>query len=151
MDLRGGAEFIRRISKDVDFRTKFSGYYTSTAAVLVRLGAPEPKHPIFFLDKIERLQQSLKMEEKRLAATRREVTAREDRIKYFRATLEQGCAGDWDAVIGYESRIPALPPQPTQRGKKVSRSVRTSTTNRVSRKRKLSASHAPTGETSCLR
>ena len=64
MDPRRGAEFIKRISVDADFRTKFCGYYTSILAVLVRLRAPEPKPPIFFLDKVERLQQALKVEEK---------------------------------------------------------------------------------------
>ena len=56
---RRGKEFINRISSDLDFRSKFTGYYKSTFAVLVRLGAPEPKPPIFFLDKIEKIQKAL--------------------------------------------------------------------------------------------
>ena len=77
MDPRRGAGFIKRISAEAEFRTRFSGYYSSISAVLVRLGAPEPKPSIFFLDKVERLQQALKTEEKLLESACHEVTARE--------------------------------------------------------------------------
>ena len=144
MDPSRGAEFVKRLSAEADLRSRFGGYYTTIAAVLVRLGAPEPAPPIFLLDKVERLQQALKTEEKWLESARREVTAREDRVKYFQTTLKQACAGEWDSVIGYESRVPALPPRPpTRRTRKVPRSVRTSTVERVSRKRKRMGSGLP--------
>ena len=105
-------------------------------------GAPAP---ISFLDKVERLQQAQKTEEKWLASASREVTAREDRVEYFQSTLEQACAGEWDSVFGYYFRIPSLPSRPpTCRIRKVPRSIRTSTADRVCQ-RKRSASCAPIG------
>ena len=43
MDPWRGAELIKRISADADYRTKFGRCYTSISAVLVRLGVPEPQ------------------------------------------------------------------------------------------------------------
>ena len=112
MDPTRGAEFIKQLSAEAGIRTRFSGYYTTVATVLVRLRAPEPAAPVFLLDKVERLHQALKTEENWLESARCEVTAREDRVKYFQTTLKHACDGEWDSLIGLESRIPALPPRP---------------------------------------
>ena len=105
------------------------------------------------MEKLERLQDALKSEERWLESARRDVTAREERVRYFTVTLQCAENGDWDTVIGYQSRIRVLPPWPlTRLTRKIPRAVRTSTSERVSRKRKRSASHAPTGvkRPSCL-
>ena len=126
--------------------SRFSGYYTSVVVVLKRLGAPEPETPTFIAEKLERLQYALKSEEQWLELAYCEVTAREEWVRYFTATLQCAENGDWDTVIGYESRIPALPPRlPMRWTRKMPRAVRTSTSERVSWKRKRSASGAPPG------
>ena len=146
MDLSRAAGFIDLISVDFKFRSRFSGYYTSVVAVLRRLVAPEPETLTFIAGKLERLQDALKSEERWLESARREVTAREERVPYFTTTLQCAEDNDWDMVIGYESRILALPPRPpTCRARKIPRADRTSTLKRVSRKRKRSISRAPTG------
>ena len=145
MDLMRGEEFIKRISNNPNFRSKFSGYFPSTSAVMVRLGAPEPKPPLFFLEKIEKVKKALEVEEKWLEAARCELKEREVRIDYLRTTLDQACSSDWDS-IGFKSRIPALPPQqPTRRIKEQPRLIWTNAANRDSRKWKWSSSHAPRG------
>ena len=54
IDPSRGDKFLKNVANSPDFRKAFSGYFTSTAAVMVHLGAPEPKPPLFFLDKIEK-------------------------------------------------------------------------------------------------
>ena len=98
-----------------------------------------PSLPFFFLDKVEKVQKALEVEEKWLESACREVNGREVGIKYIRTTLDQ-------VVIGFESRIPALPTRlPTRRMWKQPRLIRTNATDRDSRKRKRSSSCAPTG------
>ena len=125
-------------------RRKLGGSETLVVAVMERLGAPEPETPAFIAEKIERLLDALKSEEKWLESAHHELTAREERVRYFETTLRVAKDSDWDAIIGYESRILALPPRPPMhRTRKLPRAVRTSTAERVSRKRERSASHAP--------
>ena len=152
LDPRRAPEFIKRLSAKADIRSWFGGYFTTIAAVMGRLGVPEPETPPFLAEKIERLCDALKSMEKWLESARRELTARENRVKYFQTTLWLAKDRDWDAVVGYESQIPALPPQPpTRRTRKVPRAVRTSTAERVSWNRKRSISRTLSGvRHSCL-
>ena len=78
MDPRRSSEFIEQISTDFEIWSRFSGYYTSVVAVMRRLSAPEPETPTFIAEKLERLQDALKSEEKWLELARRELTAREE-------------------------------------------------------------------------
>ena len=61
---------------------------------MVRLGASHDT----LLDKVERLHQALKLEEKWLESARCELSAREDRVEYFRTTLKLACDGHWDSL-----------------------------------------------------
>ena len=75
-----------------------------------------------------------------MESARRELALREEQVRYFETTLRLAKDGNWDAVIVHKSRIPALPPRPpTRRTRKLPSAVRTSTAERVSRKRKRSA------------
>ena len=78
MDPRRSSEFIEQILTDFEIWSRFSGYYTSIVAVMRRLGAPEPETPTFIAEKLERLQDALKSEERWLELARRELTAREE-------------------------------------------------------------------------
>ena len=84
MAIMRGKKFIKRISNDPDYRSKFSGYFTSTSAVMVRLRTPEPKPPLFFLEKIEKEKKALEVKEKWLEAAHCELNAREVRADYLR-------------------------------------------------------------------
>ena len=56
IDPSRGEKFIKKVANSPEFRKAFSGYFTSTAAVMVRLGAPEPKPLLFFWDNEEQAQ-----------------------------------------------------------------------------------------------
>ena len=99
-----------------------------SSAVMGRLGVLEPEKPPFLAEKIERLRDTLNSKQKWLESARSELTARKERVKYFKTTLRLAQDGDWDAVIRYKSQISALPPRPpTRKTRKVPRVVCTST------------------------
>ena len=100
MDPARGAVFL---TNDMDFRRTFCGYYTSVVTTLVHLRALEPKTPMFFLEKIEKVWRALE-EEEWLTANQLEVKARERRVEYLRSTLDHGCEADWDEITGFESQ-----------------------------------------------
>ena len=79
MDPRRSAEFIERISTEFEIRSRFAGYYTSVVTVMGRLGAPEPETPAFIAEKLERLLDALKSEEKWLELAGRKLTVRATR------------------------------------------------------------------------
>ena len=104
---------------------------------MVPLGAPEPQPPLFFLEKIEKVKKALEVEEKWLEAACRQLNAREVRTDNLLTTLDQACAGDWDSVIRFKSRIPALPPRlPTCRTRTQPRLIQTNEADRDSGKQK---------------
>ena len=82
-----------------------------------------------------------------MESARREIDVRELRTALFRTTLNQACSGNLDVLIGFETRVPALPPRPlTCRKRKQPRSTRTSGSDRrENRKQKRSSSRAPKG------
>ena len=112
MDPAQGQKFIDNMSQNMDFRKAFNDYNLSTTATLVRLGAPEPKPPMFFLSKLEKVREALVREEKCLANSWLELEAREQRVEYLRGILDQGCDADWDQLVGFKSQIPGPEPQP---------------------------------------
>ena len=83
MDPRRSKEFIECISTEFEIRSRFGGYYTSIIEIMGRLGAPEPETPAFIAEKIERLEDALKSEEKWLESACHELTTREERVRYF--------------------------------------------------------------------
>ena len=43
---------------------------------------------------------------------RAEVAAREARVEVLRSTLESAENKEWEPLIGFETRLPCLPPRP---------------------------------------
>ena len=109
-----------------------------------RLGGSDFETPAFIEEKLAKLRATLKEEERLLSVMRAEVTAREARVEVLRSALESADKKDWELVIGFETRLPRLPPRPpvrrTRRKPKVEESSRDP---ERSRKRKRSSSCPP--------
>ena len=105
MDPTRGPEFLQRACNDAEFRKIFLSHNTPIASALSRLGAEEITTPAFFVDRIERVRKTLETEE-------RELAVREERAAYYCSILTRVSGGDMDAVIGYDTRSPPLPPRP---------------------------------------
>ena len=105
-----GPLFLSRVGTDPDFRKVFLGHYHDVGTVLGRLGSAPIKPPFFFLERIEKAKGDLDAELKLLEVARREVAAREERTIFLQNVLDKACAGGLEVLIGYNSRIPALPP-----------------------------------------
>ena len=116
------------------------GWGNDVEAVLRRLGSVPIKAPLFFLERIEKAHADLDSEVKLLEVARREVAAMEEQTVFLQNVLDQACAGDLEALIGYNSRIPALPPRPARRH--ITRQPQAARANpdRSGRKRKRSLS-----------
>ena len=106
--------FLSRIGTDPEFRKVFLGHYHDVEAVLRRLGSVPINPPMFFLERIEKARADLDSEMKQLEIARQEVLAREEWTTFFQHILDQACTGDLEVLIGYNSRIPALPPWPAR-------------------------------------
>ena len=70
---------------------------------------------MFFLEKIQKAKQDLETEQRLLELARRKVSAREERATFLQDTLDRACKGDMEALIGFNSRIPALPSRPARK------------------------------------
>ena len=68
---------------------------------------------------------------------------REERTAFLQRTLDQACSGDLEVLIGYNSRIPALPPRPARHRVKRQPLAARSDPDQSGRKRKQSLSCAP--------
>ena len=108
-----------------------------------RLGSEPVLPPIFFLEKIEKVKQNLEVEQTLLENIKREAVAREERTNFPQNILDQACSGDLEVLIGFNNRIPALPPRPAR--KRFTRQSHAAPTDpyRSGRKRKRSLSRAP--------
>ena len=108
--------------------------------MLRRLGSAPINPPMFFLERIQKARANLDSEMKLLEIDRQEVVAIEERTTFLQHILDQACTGDLEVLIGYNSRIPALPPWPARR--RITRQPRAAKSNpdRSGRKRKRSLS-----------
>ena len=112
---------------------------------MTRLGSMGISPPMFFLERIERVKQDLDAEEKLLEIAQSEVLARKKRTAFLRNILDQACSRELEVLIGYNTRIPALPSQPARRRtRRQPRAARPSGPDRKeARKCKRSSSRAP--------
>ena len=140
-----GPALLRQIGSDPEFRKVFLGYYHTIEVVMVRLESTGINPPMFFLERIECVKQDLDAEEKLLEIARREVTAWEERSAFLPETLDQACSRELKVLVGYNTRIPALPPRPARRRtRRQPRAARPSRPDRrEARKGKQSSSPAP--------
>ena len=67
------------------------------------------------MERIEKAKEDLDSGEKLLEIAGWEVKARKERTIFLQNVLSQACAGDLEVLIGYNSQIPALPPQPARK------------------------------------
>ena len=65
---------------------------------------------MFFLERIEKAKADLDSEMQLLSVARRE-----ERTSFLQNILNQACSKDLEVLVGYNSRIPALPPRPARR------------------------------------
>ena len=71
--------------------------------------ARETQPPLLFLERIQKVKEELEAEERLLESARKEVTAREVQKSFLQSVLDQACLGEFEPLIGYNTRIPALP------------------------------------------
>ena len=137
-----GPKFLNSVGNDSDFRKTFLGHYHDVEGVMRRLGADPTPPPTLFLDKMKKVKEALELEQRLAELARYEVTAREEQVAFLQDTLDKSCTGDMEALIGYNSRIPALPSRPAR--KRAAKQVRKAQTaaDRCGRKRKRSLSCA---------
>ena len=147
MDPARAKGFVNNLSAYPEFRKKFGGLYTTIVAALERLGGPSMSTPEFLVEKVERIRVSLAEEEELLAIMEAEVAARKERVEVYRSALSSAECELWDDVIGFESRLPALPPRPSNgRARRKTRPQPSSSAaprGSGATKRKRSSSRAP--------
>ena len=115
MDPTRAQTFCNNINKSSVFRSKFRGLYIPIVAAVERLGGSDFETPAFIEQKLAKIRSILKEEERLLSVMRAEVTAREARVEVLRSALESADKKDWELVIGFETRLPRLPPRPSVR------------------------------------
>ena len=104
-----GQSVLHNVSKSPVFRSKFGGLFIPIVAALERLGSRDFNTPAFIKEKLAKICEALKEEERLLGIMRAEVTAREARVKVLRSALESAENRDWKLVIGFETLLPRLP------------------------------------------
>ena len=97
------------------FRSKFGVFFIPIVAAVERLGGSDFDTPAFIEEKLAKIREALKEEERLLNIMRAEVIAREARAAVLRSAQEYADNKDWEPVIGFETRLPRLPPRPSVR------------------------------------
>ena len=111
MDPSQAKKFFENLDRSPTFRKKFGGLYVPVVAALERLGGSDRGTPAFIEEKLIKIRTDLKEEERLLTIMRAEVSAREARAEVLGSALDSADKRDWELVIGFESRLPRMPPR----------------------------------------